>query len=142
MDGLALLDQAAAAGLTARIDGARLVIRGPRSAQPVARALLDHKPEVIAALNARIARRWGDATEAIAWFMSSEPPSEPFVLWPGDPPQRAFVTVLHPALYWRALGADVVAGPGRARDMYGAVRRDVVRLYALFGNPCATEPAA
>ena len=107
---------------------------GPRSAQPVARALLDYKPEVMAALNARIAGRWGDVTKAVAWFMSSEPPSEPFVLWEGYPPGRAFVTVRHPALYWCALGADVAVGPGRARDMYGAVRCDVVRLYTLFSK--------
>ena len=113
-----------------------------RPTAEVPERLRAYKPEVLAALNPRIAGRWGDATEAVAWFMSSEPPCEPFVLWPGDPPHRAFVTVLHPALYWRALRADVMAGPGRARDMYGTVRRDVVRLYALFGNPCATKPAA
>ena len=83
---------------------------------------------------------WGDATEAVAWFLSSDPPGGPFVLWPGDPPHRAFVTVLHPALYWRALRADVVAGPGVGRDYWHAVRRDVTRLYTLFGNPCATAP--
>lgn len=87
-----------------------------------------YKPDMPAALNARIAGRWGDATEAVAWFMSSEPPSEPFALWEDDPPGQAFVTVLHPALYWRALRADVVAGPGVGRDYWHAVRRDVMRL--------------
>lgn len=106
-----------------------------RSPAEVLEQLRAHKPDVLAALNARIAGRWGDAMEAIAWFMSSEPPGGPFELWPGDPPHRAFVTVLHPALYWCALRADVAVGPDRARDMYGAVRRDVVQLYALFGNP-------
>ena len=50
MDGLALLRAADAAGLTVNIDGDRLVIRGPRSADATARALLEHKPEVMAAL--------------------------------------------------------------------------------------------
>ena len=50
MDGLALLRAADAAGLTVSADGDRLVIRGPRSADATARALLEHKPEVMAAL--------------------------------------------------------------------------------------------
>ncbi len=50
MDGLALLSEATAAGLTVQIDGDRLVIRGPRSADAIARALLKHKMEVMAIL--------------------------------------------------------------------------------------------
>jgi len=52
MDGLTLLSDAAAAGLTVWADGDRLVIRGPRAAEAVARRLLEHKPEVVAALEA------------------------------------------------------------------------------------------
>ena len=52
MDGLALLRAADAAGLTVNVDGDRLVIRGPRSADATARALLEQKPEVMAALDA------------------------------------------------------------------------------------------
>jgi len=116
--------------------GDRIRLRAPvRPPTEVLEQLRAHKTDVLAALNARIAGRWGDATEAVTWFMSSEPPGGPFVLWPGDPPRRAFVTVLHPERFWGALRADVAAGPGRARDMYGAVRRDVARLYSLFGNP-------
>ena len=50
MDGLALLRAADAAGLSVNVDGDRLVIRGPRSADATARALIEHKPEVMAAL--------------------------------------------------------------------------------------------
>jgi len=50
MDGLTLLSEATAAGLTIRVDGDRLVIRGPKTADAVARRLLEHKPEVVAAL--------------------------------------------------------------------------------------------
>ncbi len=50
MDGLALLSEATAAGLTVRVEGDRLVIRGPKAADAVARRLLEHKPEVLAAL--------------------------------------------------------------------------------------------
>jgi hypothetical protein len=50
MDGLTLLTDATAAGLTIHVDGDRLVIRGPRAADTLARRLLEHKLEVVAAL--------------------------------------------------------------------------------------------
>jgi hypothetical protein len=50
MDGLALLVEAHAAGLTVMSDGDRLVIAGPRAAGPVAVRLLDAKPLVLVAL--------------------------------------------------------------------------------------------
>jgi len=50
MDGLVLLSEAMAAGLTVRVDGDRLVIRGPKTADAVARRVLEHKPDVVAAL--------------------------------------------------------------------------------------------
>jgi hypothetical protein len=50
MDGLALLQQARAAGLAVRAEGDRLCVRGPRRAEALVRLLLDHKAEVLAAL--------------------------------------------------------------------------------------------
>ena len=50
MDGIALILEAEAAGLTIQLDGERLVIRGPRSADAIARRLLAEKPAVVAAL--------------------------------------------------------------------------------------------
>jgi len=52
MDGLTLLSEGRAAGLTVIADGERLVIRGPRSADAVARRLLTHKAVVLTALAA------------------------------------------------------------------------------------------
>ncbi len=52
MDGLTLLQEASAAGLMVLADGDRLVIRGPRSADAVARRLLAHKAVILAALAA------------------------------------------------------------------------------------------
>jgi hypothetical protein len=48
--GCDLLAEARAAGLTARAEGDRLVVRGPRSAEALMRRLLAHKPDVLAAL--------------------------------------------------------------------------------------------
>jgi hypothetical protein len=50
MDGLILLKRAREAGLAVEADGNKLVIRGPRRAESVARLLIEHKPEVLAAL--------------------------------------------------------------------------------------------
>src|SRR5690348_9712288 len=50
MDGLTLLRRASEAGLAVTAEGDRLVIRGPKRAEPVARLLIEHKPSVLAAL--------------------------------------------------------------------------------------------
>ena len=52
MDGLTMLSEARAAGLIVMADGDRLVIRGPRSADTIARRLLANKAVVMAALAA------------------------------------------------------------------------------------------
>jgi hypothetical protein len=50
MDCLTLLAEARMAGLTASIDAGRLVVRGPRSADVIARRLLQNKVAIIDAL--------------------------------------------------------------------------------------------
>jgi hypothetical protein len=73
MDGLSLLHQAKEAGLAVTLDGGRLVIRGPKRAEPVARLLIEHKSDVLAVfvradrmpMPANIERQ--NAAEAQAW---------------------------------------------------------------------------
>ena len=50
MDGLTLLREAYAAGLSVQADGDRLRIRGPREAEAIAQRLIAHKAAVLAAL--------------------------------------------------------------------------------------------
>jgi len=50
MDGMMLLRRARDAGLAVKAQGDKLVIRGPKEAEPVALLLIEHKPAVIAAL--------------------------------------------------------------------------------------------
>jgi hypothetical protein len=50
MDGLVLLRRAREAGLAVEAEGGKLVIRGPKRAEHVAQLLIEHKPEVLAAL--------------------------------------------------------------------------------------------
>jgi hypothetical protein len=50
MDCVTLLHEAREAGLEVRADGDRLVVRGPRSAEALARTLLAHKAELLTML--------------------------------------------------------------------------------------------
>jgi hypothetical protein len=52
VDGVALLAQARAAGLTVTTAEGKLIIRGPRRAEALAQALIRAKPAVLAALSA------------------------------------------------------------------------------------------
>ena len=65
----------------------------------------------------------------IKWFEATPPPAEPFALYD-------HVYVGTPARFWQLLKDDIAVGPGRARDYYGAVRKDLRRLARLFGGPC------
>ena len=53
MDGLTLIEQAKAAGLTVRADGDKLIVCGPKRLESLAKRLIDNKPLVMAALAAR-----------------------------------------------------------------------------------------
>ena len=74
----ALLAEAQAAGLKVRTDGDRLVVRGPRKAESLAKALLARKGEVVALL--------ADARPAAVRrsALSQIPLSEIYVTLPGD----------------------------------------------------------
>jgi hypothetical protein len=68
MDGLTLLRRARDAGLAVAAEGDKLVIRGPKRAEPVARLLIEHKPEVLFALSparrpSETSHRWGQSEE-------------------------------------------------------------------------------
>ena len=52
MDSVALLDVARKVGLQVTTDGQRLIVRGPKQAEPLARQLLAQKAEVMALLTA------------------------------------------------------------------------------------------
>ena len=53
MAALKLIEEARSAGLRLRFEGDRLVIRGPKSAEPIAKALLDRKAEILPFLRER-----------------------------------------------------------------------------------------
>jgi hypothetical protein len=98
MDVLSLLEQAEVAGLTVRMVGDRLVVRGPKRAEALARQLCTRKTEILRHL--RLTARVGDVDllrrlEALA-------PSE-LAAWRASWGQRASRGEPHEPARWRAL---------------------------------------
>ena len=88
MDGLTLLRRAQEAGLAVQAEGDKLLIRGPKRAESVARLLIEYKPAVLAALSPREGRDatvpdengaegalWRDrrAARLVHWFRGRHP---------------------------------------------------------------------
>ncbi len=122
MGAVTLLQEAEAAGLSVRVEGDRLGVRGPESAGAIAERLLDHKAEVLKVLSAE----WdAEMLTLIRWFLGTHPPTDPFELCRG-------VTVIRPALWWTATRRDIAAVPGGPRARYGALQSDLRRLAALM----------
>ncbi len=122
MVAVSLLQEAEAAGLAVRVDGDRLVVRGPKSAGAIAERLLDHKAEVLKVLSAK----WdAEMLTLIRWFLGTHPPTEPFEL-------SKAVVVAQPKLWWVAIRRDIAAGPNGPRARYGALQQDLRRLAALL----------
>jgi hypothetical protein len=75
MDALRLLDAARAAGLAVALAGDKLIVRGPREAEPVVRLLAAHKPALLAIL-AEAADWQGRHAEARAHHGALHPEAE------------------------------------------------------------------
>jgi hypothetical protein len=78
MDGMTLLRRARDAGLAVLAEGDKLVIRGPRRAEPVARLVIEHKPAVMAALTPPFPKEWVAlfAQRAAEWELGGRPRAE------------------------------------------------------------------
>jgi hypothetical protein len=101
MDSLTLLSDARAAGLEVHRDGDRLVVRGPRSAEPLARQLLAQKAELLDLIRRIPAdhtlrsldpdgpgeativavKVWSDALQQPIWVVADDLPRDE---WPTD----------------------------------------------------------
>jgi hypothetical protein len=73
MDAIALLRRAHEAGLRVETAGDKLIVRGPKQAEPVVKLLAAHKAEVLAALATDLveASKWRDRFVALSfeWFI-------------------------------------------------------------------------
>ena len=81
MDALSLLAEARAAGLDVRVDGDRLVVRGPKTAEPLVRRLGEAKADVIALLDP--AARVAAFQEQLDAWRADCRPGVPFFALPG-----------------------------------------------------------
>jgi hypothetical protein len=106
-----------AAGLSVHMDGGKLVIRGPRSADRIARALLEHKAEVVAQLRTANWELRPD-TRGRLGFQSPDAPV-PFPAWE-DLPEHSKSALADPTAgacwwcgrreWWRSIHGAVVCG--------------------------------
>ncbi len=136
MDGITLLAEARAAGLTVMVEGARLRIRGPKRAEPIARRLIAHKEDVLTALTEDAGpldprpvagsslRGWDtEARELIAFFQSARPrlPRMPFRL-------TRWQYISDPDKWYRSLELDISSGPLGCRARMRVLQEDLRRL--------------
>ncbi len=121
----ALIHEIESAGGRLAVSGDKLRVSAPAPlADNLMTALRAQKPEVMLLL-----RGWdAETARLIEWFMRTEPPAEPFPLYP-------HLTIIAPGRWWQAIKRDIAAGPGVARAMYGALQNDLKRLAELFGGP-------
>lgn len=121
-----LIQDVHSAGGTIVAAGDKLRLAAP---EPLPDSLMEdlrqHKAEVMALVGAE----WdAETARIIEWFLVTEPPSEPFELFP-------HVRVIHPGRWWGGLKADIAAGPKGARARYGAIQADLKRLAEILGGP-------
>ena len=124
---VALIREVEAAGGRLAVAGDKLsVTAAAQLAENLVNELRVQKTEVMLLL-----RGWdSDTARLIEWFLRTEPPPEPFPLYP-------HLTVIAPARWWQAIRRDIAAGPGVARAFYGALQNDLKRLAELFDGPGA-----
>lgn len=68
-----------------------------------------------------------EAARLIEWFLTTEPPSQPFELC------RA-VTVARPDIWWSSLRQDIAEGPNGPRAYTGALQSDLRKLWSYFNE--------
>jgi hypothetical protein len=127
MDGLTLLRQAREAGLAVAFDGDRLVIRGPKRAEPVARLLIQNKPEVVAAL-AEPADWRTRHHEALAYWGALHPADETARLAWGELQNRWHRLHGEKVPEWQCAGCDEPIGGLPALDLGDGNREHLDRL--------------
>jgi hypothetical protein len=123
MGGLSLVAEARKAGLRLRVDGGRLIIRGPRSQEALAKRLLCHKAELMSLLaaEARKPDDWDEESkELIRFFQDSRPrlPTAPYRL-------TRWLFVESPPGWYTSLELDISFGPHGCRARMGALQEDL-----------------
>jgi hypothetical protein len=106
MDGLTLLRRAGEAGLAVKAENDKLVIRGPKHAEPVARLLIENKSAIMAALTDWHARH----REALAYWGVLHPATDAARLAWGEMENRWHRVHGTRVLPWRCAGCGRLIG--------------------------------
>ena len=141
MDGVTLLRRARSAGLRVVAEGDKLVIRGPRCAEPVALLLLVHKPAVIAAL----AGEWrARHREAVEYWSAFHPSAEAAALAWGEIQLRWHRIHGARSPAWQCAGCRSPIGGRTALDLADGNRVHLDNLGCLlaFGERWRREATA
>lgn len=160
MDGVALLVEAEAAGLTVHADGDRLVVRGPKRLELLARKLVSRKLEILIALATRQGQNQKVAGNTIGenapktgvlfplppiHSVETHLPDWPaeLVAWanclvPDDLPKqfqlRQGVEVIDREKFLRWIHADIARGPAGPRGASGALVSDLRHLQRILSG--------
>ena len=124
MDGLTLLGRARSAGLAVEAQGSRLVVRGPRSLEPIARELLERKDEILAALaqHTGLSPAWDDLSRQ-RWGPSVGDPT-PGIEIPADHWRRTVARWPHVRWSsWRSRVGELLEPGASGNEIKAAERR-------------------
>lgn len=136
MDALILLKEAQAAGLRIKVDGANLVVEGPKRAEPVVRKLQAHKLAVIGAIRRQWDQPLADALIQIALGQVSRAYDK---LAPGCPVDGPGWDEAE-ALVDAALSTHNVVGLRAALAAYEQHARSVFRAWAGAKSELSSSP--
>lgn len=132
MDGITLLRRAREAGLRIAADGGRLVIRGPKKAEPVALLLIEHKREVLTALDK--ATDWpARHREALTHWGALHPADEAASLAWGEMADRWHRLHAERVPRWQCAGCGEPIGEGVALDLADGCRVHLDSFDCLIG---------
>jgi hypothetical protein len=157
MDAVALLHRAQEVGLRIEPMGDKLLIRGPKRAEPVVKLLAEHKAEVLAALapdpstskcgdqyeavDATQARRWRDrlAARTVDWFHGDRGWEDARRLAWGDVENEWHE--LHGQRWpsWQCAGCDAPLGGSQALNLPDGTRYNSSQSTASFASANAGE---
>ena len=113
------------------LDNGRLRVEAPEPLpEHLIARLRQDKAEVInfLAYRNRLLSGWdAEMARLIEWFLTIEPPSQPFEISRG-------VTHLHPEKSFASLRQDIAAGPNGPRAYTGALQADLGKLWSYFNE--------
>jgi hypothetical protein len=139
MDAVSLLARAHEVGLAVAIDGDKLIVRGPRRAEPTVRLLAEHKPAVMAAL----AADWRARHREAHWGALHGTEEAARRAW-GELEDRWHRLHGHRTLEWQCAGCGQVIGGLTALTLADGsrVHFDGLDCLLAFGKRWRSEAAA